>query len=109
MNGSRKNSALLGLCGGEDYGLLLKAIEIVEIAKCRPSDEAEGLVVDMLRELVQTVPKPVRAKHISGCVAAVDTCPTCGDETRLFAKASGSLICGGCMMDELLALKNAPR
>lgn len=109
MNGSRRGSAVTGGTTGEDYGLLLKAIEIVEIAKCRPSDEAQALVVDMLREILRATPRAARAKHISGCLAATGMCPTCKDpyETRLFRKQDGDLTCGACMMDELLALQHA--
>lgn len=107
MNGSRRGNAVTGGASGEDYGLLLKAIEIVEIAKCRPSDEAQALVVDMLREIIRATPRAARAKHISGCLAATGTCPTCADQTRLFRKPDGDLTCGACMMDELLALQHA--
>jgi ribosomal protein S27E len=102
MNGSRRGNALIG-ASGEDYGLHLKALEIVEVARCRPAAEATELVHDMLRDLARAVPKTVRAKHISGCIAAIDSCPTCNDETRLFRKPNGDLACGACSMDELLA------
>jgi hypothetical protein len=107
MSVRRSVSAEAGGPSSEEYGLLLKAIEIVEIAKCRPSDEAQALVVDVLREIVRAVPKRARVAHISGCSAAIGECPVCTDITRLFRKQNGALVCGACMMDELLALMNA--
>lgn len=103
MNGSRKSDAAAEGKDGQEYGLALKAIDIVEIARCRPRAEAEGLVLDVLKDLVRSIPPRARARRVSGCMAAAGSCPTCADYTRLFAKPDGALVCGACMMDELLS------
>ena len=92
----------------EEHALAMKAREVIEIARCARKAEAEGLVVDALRELVGPCgPAKLRSGFMSKYAKGTQSeCAHCGEVRRLFMRPSRVLWCADCVLDDIIATSN---
>lgn len=114
MHRSRKSdlSSTRGAQTREGFALVLKAREIVETARLLRRDDAEGVILDILHELVAQAPAPVppppKVTRISGFLAkgaerANGHCTTCGALRRMLRHPAGHLTCADCLFDDVMS------